>query len=554
MQDWYCPRCGNKSHYDPFAGPATCLQCGFNPTVSHVPGDAVADPSPGARQALLAELLAHWDRTFEPDSLAPHSVTDRHARAWFLSYDDALGANVQLDAGRVPYVRGYLPTDAEMADLGRAYFRLQRGDQEVAARLLRMLTIRCPRFADVWLWLTATTDDPAERQTWLERAVALEPAHPLAVDALAIYQGRVSPMRQTAAPDAEARAVLADCPGCGAPLHHEPGAAEVVCEHCGHACSLDQVNRRDEVAPLLAHLELRRRYEGRPWHEVERILRCESCGAELSLTRYQARTCTYCGSTSVLVADSGCVLESPQGLLPMRLSESEARQALQDELHGWVGRLARRLTGKAWRPDELHDVYLPYWVFDGFVQMRDWWVEEDGRSQPHVAYSRTWMLDGLLFPATAQPPDWLLQQILPFGLSEIVPYEPHLLADRPAALYSLDVAVVAERARDAMIDQARRRLTVREAMAGRPAEGEVRDRRTYQVSGLRSCRCGWRCCARKAAWVWRWSTGRRVRRRLGRWQAEAGCNPSCRAGGRSCLTKGHVCAILRAHRMQHCRQ
>ncbi len=59
--------------------------------------------------------------------------------------------------------------------------------------------------------------------------------------------------------------------------------------------------------------------------------------------------------------------------------------------------------------------------------------------------------DNLPFPGVDIPPPSFLDQVPPFDLHALVPYEPRLLADWPAQLYNLDVEVVVEDAYDTML-------------------------------------------------------------------------------------------------------
>jgi len=54
------------------------------------------------------------------------------------------------------------------------------------------------------------------------------------------------------------------------------------------------------------------------------------------------------------------------------------------------------------------------------------------------------------------PPHEFLAGILPFEIAALVPYEPRLLADWPAALYSLDVEKAVETAQASMLRAAMR--------------------------------------------------------------------------------------------------
>ena len=133
-------------------------------------------------------------------------------------------------------------------------------------------------------------------------------------------------------------------------------------------------------------------------------------------------------------------------------------------------------------------IYLPFWVYDGFVEIRTSgreagsqtaasWLEllGDERSPagslrdltratrlrasstqeaPSGVRRRMLMFDNLIYPAVEFPPAWLVEQMYPFRLGAVVPYEPSLLGDWPAALYQRDVDLVARGAYSKMLAKA----------------------------------------------------------------------------------------------------
>jgi DNA-directed RNA polymerase subunit RPC12/RpoP/predicted RNA-binding Zn-ribbon protein involved in translation (DUF1610 family) len=492
MQDFVCPRCGHKSTFDPWKESAHCPHCGYRPSPEVRIHKQLLTKQWATHQPFLDELLAYWGGRHTPD-LAFTVPTSDMAVSWFRDYQRALGEDPDLRPGRhVGYVRNYHPQRDEVVSFVRAYLWLKRGERAAAARQLRDLTARCPVFADPWIWLSATTDEASERQASLGKAVILEPAHPLAQDALAILQGRVSPAHGNRRLPLEHELMLTNCPRCGAPTHYEASATEVVCEYCGHQLDLPRTNLLEEKARLVSDLRLRRRHEGHTWDEIQRVVHCESCGARLTMTHHLVRTCLYCGSTNVIVEDSQSTLEQPDGFLPFEISEEQASSAISQAQRSGLRRLKVLLTRKGWEVEELQGIYLPFWVFDGFIEVRTW-VEEAFQgisSGQRELDADTMMFSNLLFPAVDVPPPHILEQVLPYDLHALVPYEPRLLADRAVALYSLDVEEVADQACDAMIAMARERTGGLLGVAQRtPTSADsasntpIRLRRSYQVSG-----------------------------------------------------------------------
>ncbi len=491
MEQFTCPQCGHGSTFDPLAGSATCPRCGYAPPkdrriVAEPPRQPVVqrrDPDSGKqhriRQPLLDELLAHWAGAHLPD-LTFSLPTSKQAYDLFRQYQKALGEGVSSQAGSLTgYVRCYVPERKAILWFMAAYLLLRRGECAKAAQHFHDLTRLYPNFPDPWIWLSATTDDPAQRIDYLENAVILEPAHPLARDALAIAQGRVAPGKGGHGRKTKGQAIEADCPRCGGLLHYEPGASQIECQYCGHYLELRETSLIDDQARLIGDLQLKRRLQGFVWTAARRVVQCPACGAALTMTLFLAKQCVFCGSTTVLIQDSGQTLERPDGLLPFKLDEREAVVAIEKAQGSASGRLRAWWTGQEPETQGAQAVYLPFWAFDGFVEVRKpptsgsepgrdqmlfgsfadgmWMLRQVDRPTSHggpTLGKELLMFDNLIFSAMDFPPAWLLKEILPFELAALVPYEPRLLADWPAALYQRDVEAVAKEAYNLMLTKA----------------------------------------------------------------------------------------------------
>jgi predicted RNA-binding Zn-ribbon protein involved in translation (DUF1610 family) len=486
MQTFICPECGHESTYDPWVESAHCDQCGYKPPPGLRLSAKQARRRTDTHQSFLDELVAHWSGAHAPDPAFMLRTSER-AFAFFQDYQQALGEDPHLRAGgHMRYIRNYHPQQREALSFVGAYLLLRRGERTRAAQHLRALTLDSPDFADPWIWLSATTDDPAERIDYLENAVLKEPAHPLALDALALAQGKISPASEgRGRGEGSGQAITtAVCPQCSGSLHYEPGATEVACPYCGHQVDLERVNLLEAEARLVGDLQLQRRYRGHTWAEVQRVVRCQSCGAELVMTRHLAKQCAFCGSTSILTEDNQRTFEQPDGFLPFEIDEQRAMDAVDKARRASLQRLRTWLAGGEQRPVEFLPVYLPFWVFDGFVEVRVW--ATDG-SVPRtflgdaVPDANVMMFDNLLFSAVHVPGSAFLKRIFPFELGALVPYGPRLLADWPAALYHRDVEVVFKDADDAMIALARQRagilLTQKSSSVSRSRVG-----RSFQVN------------------------------------------------------------------------
>ncbi|UCC77610.1 MAG: hypothetical protein JSW37_04405 [Anaerolineales bacterium] len=492
MQDFSCPKCEHLSTYDPWTESARCPNCGYSPEDVKSTAAPPAVEQRDIQNRLLDQWVAIWRGSQNPQADLP-MPTDELAPVVFAGYQQVLGEDPTLQgASPAQFVRNEAPSRPDIVAFVRAYTHLKRGERAEAAQQLRALTAKSPLFADPWIWLAAGADDPDEQRGALETAVAAEPAHPLARDAWAIFSRRVTP--SPAEPTADSDTLtLADCPHCGAPLHHQPGATEVLCEYCGYEQSLEPTDLIDDRAPLVADLQLQRRYQGRVWTEAERLVGCLSCGAQLVMTRHLARRCLYCGATNVLVEDSQRSYEAPDGLLPFLVDKEAAAQAL-DKVQGTDrAEVKGHDAGDDPQTDALHALYLPFWSFDGFVEARLWgtaaWIVDSPNGK--VIDAQTMLFENLLIPAADMPPHDLVGQMLPYDLQALVRFDPPLIADTSVALHTIDVEQVLEQVHDELTARAQREEALKtdeealEYMGPHPeASQSVRLWRTYQVSGV----------------------------------------------------------------------
>ncbi|MBN1889101.1 MAG: hypothetical protein JW850_14000 [Thermoflexales bacterium] len=185
MQTFVCPDCGHKSEYDPWIEPAHCPQCGYKPPVdAPLRNQPPSTPKIETHRPFLAELVAHWNGMHTPDRSFTLR-TPQDALAFFQTYQEAMGK-----VSGLPAAGQYQPAQEEILGFVGAYLLLRRGERAQAAQRFQALVHTAPKYIDAWIWWSATADEPAKRIDRLEEAVLLDPAHPLARDALAAAQGK----------------------------------------------------------------------------------------------------------------------------------------------------------------------------------------------------------------------------------------------------------------------------------------------------------------------------------------------------------------------------
>ena len=256
------------------------------------------------------------------------------------------------------------------------------------------------------------------------------------------------------------------CPACGGEARWHPGRQRLVCPFCGTAAPAPPgaavpATEHDLAAALAA--------EAPREAATKRQVRCESCRAISVLdAARQAQNCEFCGSAQLVAYDEGGPARRPESLLPLRVSESDAR----DRLRAWFGRLwfapnalkSRALT------DTVHGVYLPYWTFDAQVEA-DWTAEaghyyyttrtvmRNGKAQTEQVRQVRWepaagqlshFFDDDLVCASVGVHPSLLRAIEPFPTQELKPYDPGFVAGWVVERHQVDLAAATVHAREAM--------------------------------------------------------------------------------------------------------
>lgn len=356
--------------------------------------------------------------------------------------------------------------------LGRA--RVKSGDKARGRELLLQAVERDRDLSDAWLWLSATTDDPAEQKKYLEWAIAADPANAPARRGLAILTGRlkaeaVLPEGVSVQPDVPAAGAAAevqrsfDCPQCGGRMRFDAELMNLKCAHCGFIQAVEEVSLRDGAHPLDFTLPTAR---GHLWAAGERRFHCPQCGAATLLPAGgKSALCPFCGNAALVEAAEEADLISPDGVIPMAL-EAEAASAAARR---WLGRglFAPDNLAAVVRHHALRPAYLPFWIFEATLTAR-WsaevaegygrnrrWVPRTGE---HIAFFRD-----QLQPASRAVPAGLLKRLPPFDLKKLLAFKPEYLADWPAALYDIALADASLLAREQMVKAVRQELLYKAA-------------------------------------------------------------------------------------------
>jgi len=249
------------------------------------------------------------------------------------------------------------------------------------------------------------------------------------------------------------------CPACGGEAQWDPKRQALLCAYCGTASPHElttggEIREHDLVAALRSVPP-----EDRGWNGERRQVRCQHCQAiSVFKPAQQGRACDFCGASALVPFNEGTEVIRPQSLLPFRLDEPQARDALRR----WYG--SRFWAPNAFRhrvlTDTLHGVYLPYWTFDADANARytadagTYYRDRNNRQQVRwrsVAGQVAGHFDDTLVCGSRGVHAALIRAIEPFPTTtDLVPYDAGYLSGWTVERYALDLTGAAEQGRQRM--------------------------------------------------------------------------------------------------------
>ncbi len=252
------------------------------------------------------------------------------------------------------------------------------------------------------------------------------------------------------------------CGQCGSDLRFAPDRGELVCGHCGHAQPLTAMPAAEQ-AKALAELNLSRGLDADLPNEASEEVRsttCPSCGAVVEFSgANHAADCPYC-ATPVVVDTGTRRMIKPQALLPFSLTEDQARDALTK----WLGRLwfaPNNLLEFTRKGRAMAGIYAPFWTFDAatasrysgargehYYETQTVTVNVNGRSEQRTeqVQKTRWYpasgrvardFDDVITLASSSLPQRLGQDLTPWDLTQLRPYNPDYLAGFQAEGYTI---------------------------------------------------------------------------------------------------------------------
>jgi hypothetical protein len=247
------------------------------------------------------------------------------------------------------------------------------------------------------------------------------------------------------------------CAACGAQAQWNPSRQLLVCPFCGTSApfqiAADGTIVEHDLAKALREIP----DAERGWLTERRTVKCQSCQAISVFDPARVgQQCDFCGSPALVAYEEIKAPIRPQSLLPFKLTEGQVREQIRKWYASkWLA--PNRLKAKA-LVDRVHGIYIPYWTFDAHVvcpwqadaghyyYTTESYRDNQGRTQTRQVRHVRWepaagevrhFFDDEPVPGTHGVSHSLLEGVLPFPTSELIPYDTAFLSGFVVEHYQL---------------------------------------------------------------------------------------------------------------------
>lgn len=250
------------------------------------------------------------------------------------------------------------------------------------------------------------------------------------------------------------------CSQCGALLTYQPGTQHLTCEYCGKANQIQQGT--DEILENDFHHALTELAKAKPAPEVAQI-QCQTCGAGFKFAAsVHAGECPFCG-TAIVAGTAETKPITPKALLPFKITEQQAKQQFKRWLKGlWFA--PNKVKKYADDTAKLTGVYIPYWTYDSDTEteyagargdtyyvtqevqtVREGRVVTELRQVPQIQWTPVRgrvarFFDDVLVGASKSLPRQITDQLEPWDMANLVPYDESYLSGFSSEFYQVGLS------------------------------------------------------------------------------------------------------------------
>jgi len=354
----------------------------------------------------------------------------------------------------------YISNRSEITTWGSAAYdtalmHIKKREWEQAIKALERAIDTDRDFIEAHLWLGRLHTDEEKQRDHLSHIIAHKPQHSEALLEMMYLNGQISLTQlenalygdndvklETINAPVKAETTILSCPVCGGHMTTHPLTGHIKCGFCGHI--EDNQSETSTSGASLTSALLQQRSEGVKWIIGDRLLYCNNCGAETTITDGKMGShCMFCGSNHIIEKDALNSFRQPDGVIPFTVPQDVAEKAIQDRLAGNWERFKGMFVNNKVKQASFAGTYLPFWLFDIVLDVNLTFKVKDSTSirygaKPMRTETRADVFNNYPFPAVISPPPRLIEKVSRYDSTTIQPYDPQLLARYPAEMYTID--------------------------------------------------------------------------------------------------------------------
>ncbi len=266
-----------------------------------------------------------------------------------------------------------------------------------------------------------------------------------------------------------------ECSGCGAIMEFDPVQGLLKCGHCGHTEAVPAepssgitLHALDEFLALVgdAHLS--------PLTAQALQVQCSGCGSVVSFEPPEvAGACPFCGANIVNQPKAADPLVAPDAVLPFKIPKDQA----QTQVRAWLQTrwFAPNTLKRLARQEGIAGLYLPFWTYDAdtvsrysgargehYYETETYETTDDqGRTvtETREVMRTAWYpasgqvarsFQDILIAASRSVPEKKLNELAPWDMESLCPYEPAYIAGFKAQRYQVELPDGFEEAKSVM--------------------------------------------------------------------------------------------------------
>ncbi len=255
------------------------------------------------------------------------------------------------------------------------------------------------------------------------------------------------------------------CPTCGAEIFWNASAGQFLCQYCGDAFTLADMEASGQAAAIdtqnvehheeIVNDEYTTSTDGTVGSNLVKY-KCSYCGSEIITDRSTAATlCVYCGN-SVIMGEQLINDFTPDFVIPFKVEKNRVMQAFKDFSQ-------KPLTPKAFDPEKvvekMQGVYIPFWLYSGEC---NGYIDAEGinekshrsgdykiveKSFYHVVRQGKVKFKNVPVDGSSKTDNAAMDSIEPFDYTALTPFKPAYLSGFLAERFDEDAEQCFDRAK-----------------------------------------------------------------------------------------------------------